>query len=553
MNKSILFWLILAPCLALADAKTEALESLKRFNPASVLKDYTANPNESGLMPPEGSDTLKTNGLSAIYKDQTASSVFEQAKIRPRVKNNANSVEMRYAEKLIENADGVLEGSCYTTPASCHAENTLKTCEEFLTYQPSFCGERLTIQLKTHTDAVKRLGLMQNPTKTYSFDLTRCSQGERCDRSQLLLFDKQCAKLTVEVRQRGRLLPILKAPTCLDPTIVVQLPLSGGQYFSLKITANQQIFEESWQKNDCSEYEHKIKEGLCAEEASNVCTEANQTKIIEGIPFTRPCWGKETRYRCVDGLKSTCDALLKDGCSQVNSICSAMTTSHCTHFLQTFQCPIKVCMPEQTLCPGKIACADGSCDKSQMEESNDINEGISRLAALTGAAEDFSNAQASTEYQPSVFAGNAMSCQKYPLGLRDCCKDKGWGDWIVHCPKALQALLKARHENRAVYLGKYKKESKNNHVYCVFPTQLAAIVQIQGRGGQLHIPFGEPKEPSCRGLSAKELEAINFARLDLSPLTEALRAKIQNPLPEASAANNQSHIERLNQQGKAHD
>ncbi|MFO3232729.1 conjugal transfer protein TraN, partial [Legionella pneumophila serogroup 1] len=84
-------------------------------------------------------------------------------------------------------------------------------------------------------------------------------------------------------------------------------------------------------------------------------------------------------------------------------------------------------------------------------------------------------------------------------------------------------------------------------------TKLASIVQIQGRGGQLGIPYGTAQYPDCRGLTPEELERINFASLDLSPIQEELVARMVLPKNDSLKQTNQSHIERLKQQGRAHD
>lgn len=203
---------------------------------------------------------------------------------------------------------------------------------------------------------------------------------------------------------------------------------------------------------------------------------------------------------------------------------------------------------------GKIACANGECDHSQVEVSQDAQEGISRLSALAGSALDASSQQP-TSGIPTILSGHAQECEKYPLGFRDCCTDSGWGDWVKHCPYDLQALQQARAENRVVYLGNYKKHQlgSRHYSYCVFPTKLAAIVQIQGRGGQLRLPFGTAKHPDCRGLTPEELERIDFGRLDLTPIQQELMARMVLPNASLTGSKNQSHIEQLNREQRAHD
>lgn len=194
-------------------------------------------------------------------------------------------------------------------------------------------------------------------------------------------------------------------------------------------------------------------------------------------------------------------------------------------------------------------------DTTKNEESHDMGEGVSRLGALAGVSSDVSANQIS-ERSPKIFAGSVINCKSYPLGFRDCCTDSGWGDWVKHCPAELQALQKAKDENRAVSLGKYKKHKLDldyHHVYCIFPSKLSAIIQKEGRNAQLHISFGKAKSPNCRGITPKELERINFEKLNLSPIEQELMSRLHVPDSNRASNLNQAHIERLNQEGRAHD
>ena len=205
--------------------------------------------------------------------------------------------------------------------------------------------------------------------------------------------------------------------------------------------------------------------------------------------------------------------------------------------------------------PAYAACGAGQCDNSSNEISDDMNEGITRLGALSGSASEVSSNQVRNN-SPSLFKGDHLECEKYILGIRDCCMDSGWGDWAVHCPANLQALQRAKAENRVYYVGSYRKHKldlEKKHVYCVFPTKLAGIVQLQGRAAQLHIDFGRPKHPKCRGITPEELARINFKSLDLSSLTQEFRSRANIPNASSQGSHNQTHIERLNREGRAHD
>ena len=167
----------------------------------------------------------------------------------------------------------------------------------------------------------------------------------------------------------------------------------------------------------------------------------------------------------------------------------------------------------------KTTCDYGVCDTTKPDPSDDISEGLSRLAAVVGSAED-ATARQTHAYEPAIFGGVVQACKKYPFGARDCCTDSGFLDGLIHCPLDMQALQRAKHEGRVVSLGSYQRHrgGSRHYVYCIFPNKLAGIVQIQGRGAQLGISFGHAKAPNCRGLTPEELAHINFKHLDLRAL-----------------------------------
>lgn len=201
-----------------------------------------------------------------------------------------------------------------------------------------------------------------------------------------------------------------------------------------------------------------------------------------------------------------------------------------------------------------VGCADGKCDLAAADVSDDINEGVSRLGAIAGTAQDVAANQVHSQ-QAAIFRGVYQECEKYPLGFRDCCTDSGSLDWLINCPWQLQQLQKAKLEHRAVYLGHYKPHrfSATHYGFCVFPTKLAGIVQIQGRYTQLGIGFGSIWHPDCRGVTPEELERINFKALDLNEMMAELVGKKNVPQDAAMDAANTAHVNAMHDKGRSHD
>ena len=160
-----------------------------------------------------------------------------------------------------------------------------------------------------------------------------------------------------------------------------------------------------------------------------------------------------------------------------------------------------------------------------------------------------------TSQSPNIFRGQYQECEKYMFGVRDCCTDDGWLDGMIHCPSELRDLQHAKLEHRAVYLGHYKPRliSTTRYGYCVFPTRLAGIIQIQGRLNQLNVGFGNAKHPDCRGITPEELERIDFKRLDIHELVDDFVSKKIIPNREGISRQNEAHVKALDDKGVPYD
>lgn len=510
----------------------QVLEALSRFNPATVIAGYTANPKEASLAS-QDKEGLKAQALSQLKNNETAAFIHDQAKSRARVRPNAKASELQYAEALLEQSGKALDGRCYEVKAGCAGAPETRTCQEEQRWQTKTCGKTLEIRFKPQVQTIERFvaGISSEP---YALHLTTCDPYQACSGSQQLSLNPDCHHLSLAVSDGSAPVQILNNPTCQNPVAVLEIAANAayGSYLkTLHITVTQWLPEDHWVREACNSLKEQVVSGQCWMAAGEACVDANQSRLIEGYPLTRPCWGLKTTYHCQGELLSNCAALMAAGCSQSNSQCTHTTAGFCDQWQQTFRCA-SPCSETRLICPGQPHCADGSCDKSEAESSNDIQEGLAGLAALAGSASGI--AETADSLKPNAFAGSPLTCKKTIVGVRDCCRDRGWGDWVVHCPASMQDLMKARQENRTVYLGSFKDGLEKTHVYCVFPSLLAAIVQREGRGLQLGLSFGTAKAPDCRGISAEELAALHFDAMDFTPLTQAIQAQLT--LPDAGKA-----------------
>ena len=532
-----------------ADALKQALE---QFKPAQSLSGFTPTPPEEALNPSEDHDGLKAQGHDAMRQNKTASHIVSNEKTRTKVIQNPDSAYLQYAERLIDAGDAVKEGGCTEQPPKCTTNSTIETCDERAHYKATVCNETLQVVVNRRTHHTKR-----SVNKRAPFDLAHCAGREWCKPTDEVHVSAACQSVVVVTKYKDYVVGTNHDQTCTNLKVNIDFKSypHPGHSVIYDISVTEKTIEDRWDKSTCKAIADKVTQGVCHYEKGNACIDANVTKIIDGIAVKRACWGARYQYQCFTHSEGTCAPWINQGCSQTMSTCVKQDFGVCVAYLQTFECAHTTCIPEPDVCMPELPCTDGSCDTTQNEKSQDMAEGVSRLGALAGAASDVATKQVNAG-MVAIFAGTAMECEKFPLGTRDCCTDSGWGDWVLHCPKAMQDLQKAKADHRVVYVGEYDDwilGSVKHYTYCIFPSKLSSIIQIQGRGAQLHIPFGTPKAPDCRGISPEELERLAFDQLDLSSIELELTQRLRPPDLGGVTHTNQAHIERLNQSKRAYD
>lgn len=530
--------------------RNHALNDLSVFDPSVVMPHFTKTPSESNLKPNSDSDNqiLQQESGHRLTHDEAAGFIMHEAHQRAKIVPNDKASEILEGERLIEHAEEVIHPGCHKEPVPCEEKTSQKMCEEKSSVESVKCTRKLSVRSHVISHAETSRVFIK---KLSTIDLTKCTkQDVYCTNKQVFQLHSECERLKVSVMLANQVVRILKQATCQDPTVTIaedNLP----PIFRAVIKVTEYRTEDVWDAERCE----AALDQSCFVDIFNGCMEPNQTKIIDGMPVTRRCWGEERQYHCIGALVSTCQSLLDAGCSNINAECVLKVGDFCALARKTFQCTERICFPDKEVCPPEmIACANGSCDPSKTDESDDINEGIGRLGTLAGTASEVAKNQVQS-HQASIFKGEVQECEKYILNLRDCCTDDGFLEGLIHCPLDMQVLQHAKLENRAVPLGHYKHHllGTTRYVYCVFPTKLSGIVQIQGRYNQLHIPFGEAEKPNCRGITPEELERINFKALDIHELVDELTSKKNVPDPNGISNANEAHIKVLNDRGVPYD
>lgn len=278
-----------------------------------------------------------------------------------------------------------------------------------------------------------------------------------------------------------------------------------------------------------------------ADPAGEVCTEGLETRIIEGVPVTQPCWAWKRDFSCkVMTAGNDCgDLEANSACTYVRDDClDDPQDGPCKVTEKVYRCPTpasKVPTDKQYICGDDVYCVNGDCEPIVREASTEFRDALVGLHALDQAGKEFD------ENNFRVFTGTRETCHKPVFGLINCCAGKVSGAVPVAAgaaalaggPAAIAAFatpflvlfacsqdeMKLDIKDRMGLchnLGTYCSSSflgicsTKRTAYCCFESKLSRILQEQGRP-QLGKPWGSAKKEQCQGFTVDE-----FARLDLS-------------------------------------
>lgn len=536
------------------DLKNEAMKNLNQFNPSNTIPHYNPHPSEENIHPENQADIsyLKSLGHQRLAKDLDARFIYENEGQRIKIAENEKDKLLQDAEKIIEHAEENIYQQCHDEKVPCDEKKTDHICHETAIYKTFSCEKTLNVVLRKKQHPFLKRWVKPN----ISISLTECLNNKsenRCEVTRLIQLSSECKHLVFHVRNlSGTDMEVSKYPSCQDPTFIFKSRTGVKAAVIVELDVQELSEEDRWQQSPC-DFQNQY---FCSAKADEHCVEGPLSKVIDGVTIHRNCWKQAQDFDCAASSESNCSIWEDKGCANLSAIClRPRQEGRCDEIQRTYQCIERTCYPDKRVCTKTLPCVDGSCDQTKNEESDDIQEGISRLGAVAGSVEEVSNQQ-SISSNVEVFKGERRACSKLPLGVRDCCIGEGFLEGVFHCPADLRELQRAKLEGRATLVGTYDEDLglKKIYVYCVFPTKLAGILQIQGRLGQLGIGFGEPKKPLCdSGFKASFLERIDFKRLDLSGIVDEFKNKAKFKTLEEIENETKNHVNALHDKEQAHD
>jgi len=261
-----------------------------------------------------------------------------------------------------------------------------------------------------------------------------------------------------------------------------------------------------------------------------------EPRIINGETITRPCWKYQYTYECRYPVQVSCEPLLKQGCSPLNSKCifsiKDKDEDRCYIWEQKYQCQIIEQNLQISTKYVRPFCLEGECFNTDYAPNDEMLAAVAQLDLFAQMQRDARSGL------NNIFKGGAQGCNRMCLSIKNCCKISGWGLdlGLAGCSAEEKQLAENRQKGLCVEVGEYCAEKipitgiclRKKTNFCCFYSKLTKAIQEQGRS-QLSLNFGDAENPNCRGLTPEELTRIDFSRLNLSEAFSDLQAKLKDP------------------------
>ncbi|BAG41065.1 putative conjugative transfer protein TraN [Orientia tsutsugamushi str. Ikeda] len=291
---------------------------------------------------------------------------------------------------------------------------------------------------------------------------------------------------------------------------------------------------------------------------SNECYEVNRINYDGGdrvffdkFKVNRPYWKQKIVFSCTSDPKDGCKHLKIQNCELKNSTCQKSVANICLLWQHDYSCSTeKQTMLHSSLRNNSIFCLGGNCNTPTIIPNRDIAK-VAHLAMLNQMSKDIKTNPV------SVFSGKPRKCKKDVFSFLNCCSSMtGWGRDIglSQCKSKEQELALYRKKGYCYYIGTYCSSRipilgiclARKSTYCCFQSKLARIFQEEARK-QLKIDFGTPECPNCRGLTVKELQKVDFTKINMDELFGDILTKAQNSMNKDIIAGIKDKVHRMQQ------
>lgn len=268
---------------------------------------------------------------------------------------------------------------------------------------------------------------------------------------------------------------------------------------------------------------------------TGLCTHINtsygpeECRIIEEHKVTRPYWSKTLHFQCIKQNEKGCDFLKDKECIQLSENCIKYSADQCVIWEKFFKCKTRVPRSKPETHP--IFGSDETLWEINREFSQSFPEVVNTLTVFEEMKKEFQDNHVMDGRSVHLFKGDESQCSKSVASkiMYDCCGNMDGFATDVKLSKCTSdeiGLAQSKKKGLSHYIGKKKEkflglwESREEHVFCLFPTKLSRVFQEEARK-QLHISWGDADHPNCRGLTQGEIKKLDFSKMNLLEAFEA--------------------------------
>ena len=317
-----------------------------------------------------------------------------------------------------------------------------------------------------------------------------------------------------------------------DPIAEISCDAPDNRYTPFAVTTDSTV-ETVPDESQCSGFAGNAD---CAADTEICSDSAPQTRIINGVSVTRPCWEWQRSYTCTsrEAASDCSDIESQITCRFLREECLA-DEDPCETLERIYECPLPAGATETTqyVCDGDVYCIDGSCETIERSANDEFKDAVTALHAMDEARGAFDPDTL------TLFRGTRNTCSSKVFGVLNCCKGKGFplipGISLLvalGCDREEVLLHERDAQGLCAYVGTYCSDKflgvclTKRKAYCCFESKLARILQEQGRR-QLPKPWDKPKEEQCEGFTLDEFAQLDLSQMDFSEVyaefTEAAR------------------------------
>jgi conjugal transfer mating pair stabilization protein TraN len=287
----------------------------------------------------------------------------------------------------------------------------------------------------------------------------------------------------------------------------------------------------------------------CVPQATEVCTEGPETRIIEGVSVTQACWAWSRSFTCqrLTPASDCTDLDANKQCKFLRDEClDDPQSGACKVSQRVYSCPLpddKAPTDKQYVCGGDVYCLNGSCETIEREASTEFKDALVALHSIGDAGKQFDPDNL------TVFSGERGTCSKKIFGASNCCSGSGvplLTPWL--CSSAEKQLDEKDDKGLCHKVGSYCSDKvlgvcvTSKDAYCCFGSKLSRILQEQGRE-QINKPWAKPKDETCKGFSIEEFQRLDLSQINFSEVYAEFMDAAKLPDEVAVMADIQTKIE----------